>query len=253
MSSPVRATARESATEPAGVPALKLEGVHAGYGGLRVLHDVSLEVGHNEVVSVIGANGAGKTTLLRAIAGVLRAGEGTIEFFGERVERRPSHELTKAGIGHVPSGRELFPMLTVEDNLQLGAYGVPRERRQELHDGVLELFPALGNMLKRDAGALSGGQQQMLAVGRALMTDPRLLLLDEPSTGLAPKIVASLFDALRQLLHRGDMSILLVEQNVGLALSLARRAYVLETGRIVVSGEAEALKQDERVLAAYLG
>ena len=233
--------------------ALKVDHIHAGYGSLRIIHDVSLEVATDEVVSVLGANGAGKTTLLRAISGIIRPRQGAIELLGERIDGRPPHARAAAGIGHVPSGRELFPELTVDDNLLLGGQTVARERREQLHAEVIDLFPALGNMLKRRAGALSGGQQQMLAVGRALMTDPKLLLLDEPSTGLAPKVVAALFDVLRRLIERGDMSILLVEQNAGLALSVARRAYVLETGRCVASGSAAELKQDERVIKAYLG
>lgn len=234
-------------------PALRLEHVDAGYGRLRVLEDISLEVGREEVVGVLGANGAGKTTLLRAIAGVIRPRAGTIAMFGERIDGRSAHELTRTGIGHVPSGRELFAEMSVEDNLQMGGYGTSRDRRKELHAAVLDLFPRLGQMLKRRAGALSGGEQQMLAVGRALMTDPRVLLLDEPSTGLAPRIVSTLFDGLRRLIERGDMSILLVEQNAGLALSVSRRAYVLDTGRCVLSGTAREIREDERVVGAYLG
>jgi branched-chain amino acid transport system ATP-binding protein len=232
---------------------LAVENVDAGYGTLRVLRDVSMEVGTEEVVSVLGANGAGKTTLLRTIAGVLTPRAGSITLAGESIAGRSAHTLVGAGIGHVPSGRELFPNMTVEENLRMGAFGIQKAREAEIHSRVLELFPTMRDKLRRRAGSLSGGEQQMVAIGRALMTDPKLLLLDEPSTGLAPKVVGALFDALRQLIATTDMSILLVEQNAGLALAFAKRAYVLEVGRCVLSGPAEELREDPRVLSAYLG
>jgi branched-chain amino acid transport system ATP-binding protein len=234
-------------------PALEVTELHAGYGALRVLHGVSMTVERNEVVGVLGANGAGKTTLLRAIAGVVRPQGGAVVLHGRTVTGLPDYALTRAGVGHVPSGRELFAQMSVEDNLMMGALAVSPARAAELRARVLDLFPALGRMLDRRAGALSGGEQQMLAFGRALMTDPTLLLLDEPSTGLAPAIVASLFDALRQLIAEGGMSVILVEQNAGLALEVVERAFVLRQGRIVLSGSAEELGSDEHLVDAYLG
>ncbi|WP_211354970.1 ABC transporter ATP-binding protein [Blastococcus colisei] len=234
-------------------PALEVTDLQAGYGALRVLHGITLSVAPNEVVGVLGANGAGKTTLLRAISGAVRPQGGSVVLHGRTVTGMPDYELTRAGVGHVPSGRELFADLSVDDNLMMGAHSVPAARAGELRDRVLELFPALGSMLDRRAGALSGGEQQMLAFGRALMTDPSLLLLDEPSTGLAPAIVASLFDALRQLIAEGGMSVVLVEQNAGLALEVVERAFVLRQGRIVLAGTAADLGNDTQLVDAYLG
>lgn len=246
---PAAAGARD--TTGAG-PALEVSGLVAGYGALRVLHDVSLTVERNEVVGVLGANGAGKTTLLRAIAGVVRPQGGSVTLLGRAVTGLPDHEVTRAGVGHVPSGRELFADMSVADNLAMGAHSVPAARATELRGRVLDLFPALAAMLDRRAGSMSGGEQQMLAFGRALMTDPSVLLLDEPSTGLAPAVVASLFDALRQLISAGGMSVVLVEQNAGLALEVVQRAFVLRQGRIVLSGTAAELR-DARLVDAYLG
>ena len=243
-----------SETNPTGdgqEPMLQVTDLSAGYGLLRVLESVSMTVGREEVVGVLGANGAGKTTLLRAIAGVIRPTAGTVTFMGRRVDGQPDHALSRLGIGHVPSGRELFADLTVDDNLQMGAYRVAPSRAEELRQRVLELFPVLGGMGGRRAGSLSGGQQQMLAVGRALMTDPHLLLLDEPSTGLAPSIVGALFEALHRLIHDYAMSVILVEQNASLALRLARRGYVFQHGRCVLSGTSEELKATGLV-SAYL-
>lgn len=233
-------------------PTLEVVGLSAGYGSLRVLHEVSLTAHRQEVVGVLGANGAGKTTLLRAIAGVVRPTAGQVRLHGREVAGAPDYTLTTAGVGHVPSGRELFPELTVADNLDLGGFRVPAPRAKELRDRALELFPALGGMLDRRAGALSGGEQQMLAFGRALMTDPSLLLLDEPSTGLAPAIVESLFAALRRLISEDEMSVVLVEQNAELALDVISRAYVLRQGQFVLSGTTEELRKTELV-DAYLG
>jgi branched-chain amino acid transport system ATP-binding protein len=233
-------------------PALEVADLVAGYGALRVLRGVSMTVQRNEVVGVLGANGAGKTTLLRAIAGSVRPQGGSIALLGRPITGLPDHEVTRAGVGHVPSGRELFADMSVEDNLAMGGHSVPAARAAELREKVLMLFPALAAMLDRRAGSMSGGEQQMLAFGRALMTDPSLLLLDEPSTGLAPAIVASLFDALRQLIGSGDMSVVLVEQNAGLALEVVERAFVLRQGRIVLSGTAAELR-DAHLVDAYLG
>jgi len=232
-------------------PLLEVSGLCAGYGLLRVLEDVSMTVGREEVVGVLGANGAGKTTLLRAIAGIIRPTSGSVTFAGRRVDGQPDHALARAGIGHVPSGRELFPDLSVDDNFALGAYAVEHRRAQQLRTRVLDLVPPLSSMGRRRAGSLSGGQQQMLAVGRALMTDPRLLLLDEPSTGLAPAVVAALFVALSRLIHDYGMSVVLVEQNASLALRLAQRGYVFQHGRCVLSGTTEELR-GSGLVGAYL-
>jgi branched-chain amino acid transport system ATP-binding protein len=234
------------------VPALAVEGVVAGIGPLTILEDVSLELGVKEVVVVLGANGAGKTTLLRTIAGLLPPRSGNIHLFGEPIQGRPAHRITRAGIGHVPSGRELFPRLSVADHLELGGRLCPPARRAELHRRMLAMFPALGERLAQRAGTLSGGEQQMLAIARALMTDPRVLLLDEPSTGLAPKIVLSVFQTFPMLREQG-VSILLAEQSLTLGLSAADRAYVIDQGRIVLSGTAAELANDHRVVDTYLG
>ncbi|MDA8049704.1 MAG: ABC transporter ATP-binding protein [Rhodospirillales bacterium] len=233
-------------------PALVVEDATAGIGPLTILDGVSLELGSREVVAVLGANGAGKTTLLRTIAGLLPPRRGSIRLFGEPIEGRPAHEITRAGIGHVPSGRELFPRLSVADHLELGGRLSSPARRVELRQRMLEMFPALGQRLGQRAGTLSGGEQQMLAIARALMTDPRVLLLDEPSTGLAPKIVLSVFQTF-PLLRKQGVSILLAEQSLTLGLSAADRAYVMDQGRIVLSGNAAALAEDHRVVDTYLG
>lgn len=245
------ATAHERDTSGTG-PALEVAGLTAGYGALRVLHGVSLSVARNEVVGVLGANGVGKTTLLRAIAGVVRPQGGTVTLLGRDVTGLPDHAITRAGVGHVPSGRELFADMSVEANLAMGGQALPAARAAELRGRVLDLFPALSAMLDRRAGSMSGGEQQMLAFGRALMTDPSLLLLDEPSTGLAPAIVASLFDALRELIAAGGVSVVLVEQNAGLALEVVERAFVLRQGRVVLEGTAEEMRGGNLV-DAYLG
>ena len=233
-------------------PALAVEEVTAGIGPLTILDGLSLELGAGEVVVVLGANGAGKTTLLRTIAGLLAPRRGHIRLFGEPIEGRPAHQITRAGIGHVPSGRELFPRLTVADHLELGGRLSPSARRAELRRRMLAMFPVLGARLGQRAGTLSGGEQQMLAIARALMTDPRVLLLDEPSTGLAPKIVLSVFRTFPVLREQG-VSILLAEQSLALGLSAADRAYVVDQGRIVLSGAARALASDHRVVDTYLG
>jgi branched-chain amino acid transport system ATP-binding protein len=238
---------------PAAEAILAVTDVHAGYREIEVLRGVTLDVAPEEVVAVLGANGAGKTTLLRTIVRILHPKQGEISVFGESVRDVPAHELARRGVGHVPSGRELFPELSVEDNLMLGALSAPRDRRQALRRRVLALFPAVAELLGRPAGRLSGGEQQMVAIGRALMTDPRILLLDEPSTGLAPKVVSALFESLGWLIREEGLAVLLVEQNAKLALTLADRAYVLEQGRCDLSGRAADIAGDPRVIAAYLG
>ena len=232
---------------------LTLSDVNAGYGGMSILRGVTIEVGEREIVAVLGANGAGKTTLLRTIAGIVPPQSGEISLFGEPLRGQQPHDLTRRGIGHVPSGRELFPELSVADNIALGGQRIARDRRRALRRRVLALFPALEPLLRRPAGRLSGGEQQMVAIGRALMTDPALLLLDEPSTGLAPKVVSTLFASLSWLIREEGISVLLVEQNARLALALADRAYVLDHGRCALSGRAADIAGDPRVVAAYLG
>ena len=233
-------------------PALALRDVVAGFGPLTILHGVSLEVAVNEVVVVLGANGAGKTTLFRAIAGLLAPRGGDISLFGQSIVGRKAHLVTRAGIGHVPSGRELFPQLSVLDHLELGGRRCAPERRAALRARMFEIFPVLRERLRQRAGTLSGGEQQMVAIARALMTDPRVLLLDEPSTGLAPKMVMSVFDTL-PMLRRQGVSVLLAEQSLTLGLSAADRAYVIDHGRIVLSGPAAELATDRRVVDTYLG
>ncbi len=232
--------------------ALSLSGVVAGIGPLTILQGVDLEVGEGEVVVVLGANGAGKTTLLRTIAGLLAPRAGSIRLRGEEIAGRPAHLITRAGIGHVPSGRELFPRLSVGDHLELGGQVCAPARRAELRASVLEMFPVLAERLGQRAGTLSGGEQQMVAIARALMTDPRVLLLDEPSTGLAPRIVLSVFQTFPALRTQG-VSILLAEQSLTLGLSAADRAYVMDHGRMVLSGTAAELAGDKRVADTYLG
>jgi len=233
-------------------PLLLLQGVSAAYRGLKALQGVSLSVAPGEIVAVVGANGAGKSTLLRAIAGQV-ATEGVIAFDGQSLARVAPHLITRAGVGLVPEGRRLFPRLSVEDNLRLGAYarhGDP-ERFKPL-SLVFTLFPRLQERLAQRAETLSGGEQQMLAIGRALMTQPRLLMLDEPSQGIAPKLVDDILAAVGDIRDLGT-TILLVEQRLAEALALADRAYVLQTGRIVLEGPARDILADAGVRKAYLG
>ncbi|UPG74548.1 ABC transporter ATP-binding protein (plasmid) [Roseomonas gilardii subsp. gilardii] len=231
---------------------LRLEGVSASYRGLKALQGVDLEVGQGEVVAVVGANGAGKSTLLKAIAGQVTT-EGRIAFQGESLRRMPAHRIARLGVNLVPEGRRLFPRLSVEDNLRLGAYakrGDPdRFKPLEL---VFELFPRLKERLPQLAGTLSGGEQQMLAIGRALLTQPRLLMLDEPSQGIMPKLVDDILAAVTRIRALG-VTVLLVEQRLAEALAIADRAYVLQTGRIVMSGQAAEIAGNADVRRAYLG
>ena len=231
---------------------LSVEKLTCAYGRIEVLHGTSLEVRAGEVVALLGANGAGKTTLLRAISGVQAVAAGSIRFEGNAIDALPSHARVALGIIQVPEGRQLFAPLSVEDNLRLGAWS---RRSADMTSGierVFAMFPALGEMRNIPAGALSGGQQQMLAIGRALMAGPRLLLLDEPSLGLAPILVDRILEVIRDLKRRG-LTILLVEQNAVAALAIADRAYVLETGRVVLSGTAAEMQVNRRVREAYLG
>lgn len=233
---------------------LSVRDVRSRYGRIEALHGVSIEVTQGELVVVIGANGAGKTTLLRTVSGVQPASGGSIEFRGRSITGMPAHELVGLGIAQVPEGRQIFGPLSVEDNLRLGAWSRRAEGRANwsMLDRVYGSFPVLHEMRGRAAGGLSGGQQQMLAIGRALMSSPSLLLLDEPSMGLAPLIVVQIFDTLSSLKREG-MTILLVEQNANAALALADRAYVMETGAVVLEGVAHRIAADPRVRDAYLG
>jgi branched-chain amino acid transport system ATP-binding protein len=231
---------------------LSVENLASAYGRIEALHGVSIEVAEGEIVTLIGANGAGKTTLLRAISGVQPITRGTIRFAGESVESLPSHARVALGITQVPEGRQLFSPLCVEDNLRLGAWSHRRTDTEPALAQVYGLFPMLASKRKMAAGSLSGGQQQMLAVGRALMAKPRLLLLDEPSMGLAPILVDQILQTIRAL-KRDGLTVLLVEQNAHAALAIADRAYVLETGRITVHGTAAEVRNDRRVQEAYLG
>jgi branched-chain amino acid transport system ATP-binding protein len=232
---------------------LELSGVDAGYGDLLALRGVTLTVEPGEILSVVGANGAGKTTMLRAISGLLRPRGGEIRFEGERLDRLPTHAVVERGVVQVPEGRKIFPTLTVLENLELGSYSrKARGRRRESLERVFALFPRLAERTRQAAGTMSGGEQQMLAIGRALMALPSLLMLDEPSLGLAPKIVQEIFRIMGDINGMGT-TIMLVEQNTRQALALARRGYVLENGRVVLEGTGADLLGNEHVKRAYLG
>jgi branched-chain amino acid transport system ATP-binding protein len=231
---------------------LAIESVASRYGRIEVLHSVSCEVKEGEIVTLVGSNGAGKSTLLRAISGVQPIASGTIRFYGEVINTLSAHARVALGIAQVPEGRQVFAPLSVEDNLQLGAYRRRDPGIAEDLDKVYAAFPALADKRRLAAGSLSGGQQQMLAIGRALMTRPQLLLLDEPSMGLGPLLVDQIFGIIADLKKRG-LTILLVEQNAYAALAIADRGYVMETGRITISGTGTSLLSDERIRRAYLG
>jgi branched-chain amino acid transport system ATP-binding protein len=230
---------------------LEVRKLDASYGDVQVLFGLSLEVREGEIVTLLGSNGAGKTTTLRCICGVLQPRNGEVLLRGQSLAGVPASERAGLGIALVPEGRELWPQLTVRENLELGSYRARPSLRKNL-DRVHALFPRLLERKSQLAGSLSGGEQQMCAIGRALMSDPRLLLLDEPSLGLAPIVVDQMFDAIR-LLHKEGMTLLLVEQNLVAALELATRGYVIETGRVRLEGEAAALGRDPGIRAAYLG
>jgi branched-chain amino acid transport system ATP-binding protein len=232
---------------------LRLEGLEVGYGDVTAVSDVSLDVRVGETVALIGANGAGKTTTLKAISGLLPLRRGSVLLDGERLDGLSPARVMARGIAHVPEGRQLFPTMTVRENLELGAAGAAaRARRGETLEGVFRLFPRLAERIRQLAGTLSGGEQQMCAIGRGLMARPRLLMLDEPSLGLAPVVVKQIFENLAQI-NREGTTILLVEQNVARALGLAHRGYVLENGRIVLSGGCDALLASPYIKQAYLG
>jgi branched-chain amino acid transport system ATP-binding protein len=226
--------------------------LHAGYGELEILHGIDLEVHEGEVVALIGANGAGKTTTLKTISGVVRASTGSITFDGQGIHNWQPRQIVSEGLIQVPEGRKLFPDLSVRDNLSLGSYRRGRSEADDTINEVFELFPLLRERSDQTAGTLSGGEQQMLAIGRALMGKPRLLMLDEPSLGLAPMLVADIFEVVRDLRRRG-LTVMLVEQNAVHALQLSDRGYVLENGSVVLEGTGEELLGDDRVRSAYLG
>jgi branched-chain amino acid transport system ATP-binding protein len=230
---------------------LELQDVHVKYGAVEALKGITLEVEEGEIVTLLGANGAGKTTTLRTISGLLRPSAGRVMFEGRPIDQMPAHEVLGIGIGHVPEGRRVFPRMSVQENLEMGAYQRKGGNKQVM-ERVFELFPVLSERKSQDGGTLSGGEQQMLAIGRALMSRPRLILLDEPSMGLAPLIVAKIFEIIAEINQDGT-TVLLVEQNAAQALRLASRGYVLETGSIVMSDDADTLLSDDRVRAAYLG
>jgi branched-chain amino acid transport system ATP-binding protein len=234
------------------VALLELDGVEARYGSVRALRGVSLSVDEGEIVAVLGANGAGKTTTLRAVSGTVRR-SGGIQLAGRRIERRPPEAVARLGVAHVPEGRGTFAELTVRENLRLGAYTRARSAVRDDERRVVELFPWMSERAHQQAGTLSGGEQQMLALGRTLMQCPRLLLLDEPSFGLAPIIIRQIFEVVRRLNEEEGVAVLLVEQTAELALESAARAYVLEVGRVVLEGTGEELRRDEAVRRSYLG
>jgi len=232
---------------------LQVEQLDVFYGDVQALDGVSLDVDDGAIVAIVGANGAGKTTLIRALAGMNRSASGRVVFRGENILGWPSHRICNLGIGQVAEGRQIFPTLTVDENLDIGAM-LPRARpgRAKNRERVLALFPVLAERLRQPAGTLSGGEQQMLAVARCLMGAPQLIMFDEPSLGLAPAIIHRLLDTIRDL-NRDGVTCLLVEQNVALSLKLASRAYVLENGRVTLSGAGAELLADDRVRSAYLG
>jgi branched-chain amino acid transport system ATP-binding protein len=236
------------------VALLQLENIHTFYGKIHALKGISLSVEEGEIVTLIGANGAGKSTTLRTISGLVRARQGRVFFAGQDISNLPAHEIVLAGVGHVPEGRGIFPRLTVRENLEIGAFPIhSRSEVQRRMEAVFELFPRLKERLTQKGGTLSGGEQQMLATARGLMLRPKILLMDEPSMGLAPVLVELIFDVILQLNRNEGITILLVEQNAHMALQYASRAYVLETGHIVLSGLAEEIARNPQVKEAYLG
>lgn len=232
---------------------LSLSAVSARYGSVPAVGNVSIEVGEGESVGLLGANGAGKSTTLRAISGLVRLTSGSIKFMGTDIATLPPYKITELGIAHVPEGRQVFPEMTVQENLEIGAY-VPRARAERIRslDLVFGIFPVLAERRKQLAGTMSGGEQQMLAVGRGLMLKPRLLMLDEPSLGLAPVVTDTTFEKIQEI-HAMGTAILLVEQNVSRALTLVQRAYVLESGNVIMHGSSAELANNKQVQAAYLG
>ena len=231
---------------------LKVEGINVYYGAIHAIKNVSFEVNQGEIVTLIGANGAGKSTILKTVAGLLSSRTGSMEFMGEKLGSIPAHKIVTKGLALVPEGRQIFLQMTVVENLEMGAFTRPKAEIAASIADVYERFPRLKERRRQIAGTLSGGEQQMLAMGRALMSKPTLMMLDEPSMGLAPILVEQIFDIVQEL-NRHGTTILLVEQNAQMALSVAHRGYVLETGKIVTTGSGEELLEDEAVKKAYLG
>ncbi len=234
---------------------LKLASIHTFYGPIEALKDINIEVNHGEIVCLIGSNGAGKSTALMTISGILKPSSGSIQFEGKTINGIPPHRIVKMGISQVPEGRRIFPKLTVKENLEMGAYTkfkVQSSKFKVQLDKIYELFPVLKERHKQFGGTLSGGEQQMLAIGRALMSSPKLLLLDEPSLGLAPIIVSKIFKTIKEV-NREGVTVLLVEQNARAALKLSNRGYVLENGSVALQGKGEELLNNEDVRKAYLG
>ena len=231
---------------------LKVDNINVYYGAIHAIKGISFEVNEGEIVTLIGANGAGKSTTLQTVSGLLRSRTGSIEFNGENISHVPAHKLVYKGLAQVPEGRRIFLQMSVEENLEMGAFTQKSAGIDADIESVYEQFPRLRERKKQIAGTLSGGEQQMLAMGRALMSHPKLLMLDEPSMGLAPILVEQTFDIIRQL-HKNGTTILLVEQNAQMALSVADRAYVLETGKITLSGTGKELAESDEVRKAYLG
>jgi branched-chain amino acid transport system ATP-binding protein len=232
---------------------LEIENVSAGYGLIQILWDVSFNIKEKEIVSIIGPNGAGKTTLVKTIMGLLPAKSGTIKFKGERIENLPPYEIVKKKISLIPEGRDIFPKLTVEENILLGAYTLKdKQQVKESQERIYQIFPILQKKEKVLAQTLSGGEQQMLVIGRSLMSNPKLLILDEPSLGLAPIIVAKVLDTLQQINDEG-VAILLVEQNIRDSLNIADRGYVLEEGKIILEGDGRELLSNDHIVEVYLG
>jgi branched-chain amino acid transport system ATP-binding protein len=231
---------------------LTVDNINVYYGAIHALKGISLDVNRGEIVTLIGANGAGKSTTLHTISGLMRSRTGDIEFLESSISHVPAHKIVSMGISHIPEGRRIFQGMTVEENLQMGAFVAKKDRIAHNLEYVYEQFPRLKERTSQIAGTLSGGEQQMLAMGRALMSDPELLMLDEPSMGLAPILVDQIFEIIKNL-NKAGTTILLVEQNAQMALSVADRAYVIETGRITLSGTGKELAQSEEVKKAYLG
>ena len=231
---------------------LKVENINVYYGAIHAIKGISFHVDQGEVVTLIGANGAGKSTTLQTISGLLRSRTGSIEFCGENISITPSHKIVEKGLAQVPEGRRIFLQMSVQENLEMGAYTQPGAGIDADLERVFQQFPRLKERRRQIAGTLSGGEQQMLAIGRALMSHPKLLMLDEPSMGLAPILVEQIFEIIRQL-HKDGTTILLVEQNAQMALSVADRAYVMETGKITLSGTGAELAASDQVKKAYLG
>ena len=232
---------------------LRVEKIDVFYDDAQALWDVSFTVSPGEIVTLIGSNGAGKSTTLKAISGLVPPASGEIHFDGTRIDRLPAHRIVERGVSHIPEGRRLWPGLTVLENLELGAYPrSARAARQETIAKVFQIFPRLQERKSQSAGTLSGGEQQMLAIGRGLLSKPKLLILDEPSLGLAPLLVSNIFETI-QMINRQGVTVLLVEQNVNYALTISHRGYVLETGRIVLFGKGQELLADEHMKTAYLG